>query len=380
MGPLKGVRVVELAGMGPGPFAAAMLANMGAEVLRVARPVPGQRQTALDRDLLSRQRRSIVVDLKSASGRDVVLDLAARADVVLEGFRPGVVERLGVGPGDCLARNQRLVYGRMTGWGQEGPRAHTAGHDIAYLALSGALRGLARAGERPLQPSNFVGDFGGGGMLLACGVVAALFEAQRSGQGQVVDASILDGAAMIALSLQGMVASGIWDDDRPGTNTLDGGVHYYDIYETSDDRYVAVGALEPQFYAALVAGLDLEAEIDPVTRGEPERQGELRALFAKRFRERSRDEWEAVFAETDACFAPVLSVREAPDHPHNQARRTFVDVDGTRQVGAVPRFSRTPGRVDRGPVAPGADTDAALADWGFDSDRIAFLRAQGAVG
>ncbi len=375
MGPLAGVRVIEIAGIGPGPFAAMMLADQGADVLRIdrAQNVADAPPAAPPGDLLNRGRRSVGVDLKNPEGVACVLALVERADVLLEGFRPGVMERLGLGPEVCLARNPALVYGRMTGFGQSGPLAHAAGHDINYIALAGALGPIGRAGEPPLAPLNLVGDFGGGGMLLAFGVLAALVERQASGQGQVVDAAMVDGAAALMTMMHGMRHSGFWSDER-GTNLLDSGAHFYEVYETADGGYVSLGSIEPQFYAELLRLSELDGEELPrqMDRAEwPAMKERLREVFKRK----TRDEWCALMEGTDVCFAPVLSMGEAYEHPHNVARGTFVDVAGVRQPGPAPRFSRTPAEIQGPPVHPGQHTDEALADWGFDAHAIAKLRS-----
>lgn len=361
-GPLAGVRVVELAGIGPGPFAAMMLADLGAEVLRVDRPTgPGLTFGAPHLDVLNRGRRNVAVDLKDPRGREVVLRLVERADVLVEGFRPGVTERLGLGPEDCWARNPRLVYGRMTGWGQDGPLAPTAGHDIGYVALTGALHAVGRAGGPPQVPVNLVGDFGGGAMYLVVGVLAALLEARGSGRGQVVDAAIVDGAAGLTAMLHGLLAAGAWQDRR-GVNLLDSGAPFYDVYETADGRWMAVGALEPQFYAALLAVLDLGDDVPD--RDDPRQWPALRERFAARFGERTQAEWTELFEGTDACVAPVLSLTEAPAHPHLAARGSFVEHAGVVQPAPAPRFSRTPGALGEPPARPGQHSREALSDWG----------------
>ncbi|MDH3308112.1 MAG: CoA transferase [Acidimicrobiia bacterium] len=379
-GPLAGLRVIELAGIGPVPFCAMVLADLGADVVRVDRAdavTPG----TLDQpssDVLNRGRKSIGVDLKHPDGVVTVLRLVEDADVLIEGFRPGVSDRLGVGPDVCRSRNARLVYGRMTGWGQSGPWASMAGHDIDYIALSGVLHAIGRADERPVPPLNLVGDFGGGGLLLAFGVMAGVWEAQRSGQGQVIDASMVEGSALLSTMIFGMVGQGIWDFDRRGVNPLDGGAPWYDTYETSDGKFVAVGAIEPQFYAALLEGLDLtETEMPP--QYDKDRWPELRSILAGRIRTRTREEWSARFAGTDACVAPVLSFNEARDHPHNDARGVFTEVGGIVQPSPAPRYSRTPAGQPGSAVHPGANTDAVLASAGFDDAAIRELRASGAV-
>jgi alpha-methylacyl-CoA racemase len=377
-GPLTGVRVVEIAGIGPGPFAGMMLADAGADVIRVDRAQAAVQGANLEsqRDVLARGRRSLAVDLKRAEGRDLVLRLVEGADALIEGFRPGVAERLGVGPDACLARNPRLVYGRMTGWGQDGPWAQMAGHDLDYIALAGALHPMGTPGKPPPVPLNLVGDFGGGGMLLAFGVVSALLEARASGRGQVVDAAMVDGTATLTAMFHGMLAMGLWSDER-GANLLDGGAPFYRTYRCADGRYVAVGALEPQFYAALLVGLGLNPEDWP--QHDQERWPAQAEGFAARFAERTRDEWAEVFAGTDACVAPVLTLTEAPEHEHLAARGTFTELAGVRQPAPAPRFSRTPSSLERPPAAPGTDTDAILAELGCDPNTIAGLRAEGVV-
>jgi alpha-methylacyl-CoA racemase len=386
MGPLEGVKVIEVAGIGPGPFAAMMLADMGADVIRVDRTANamGGDPASPPADTLNRGRRSIAVDLKSPEGIAVLLDLVATADALVEGFRPGVAERLGFGPDVCAARNPKLVYGRMTGWGQDGPYAHTAGHDINYIALAGVLAHLGRAGEQPTPPINLVGDFGGGGMLMAFGIVCALLEAQRSGRGQVVDAAMVDGAATLMSMMWAFQAMGIWSEER-GTNMLDTGAHFYDTYECSDGGYVSIGSIEPQFYAELVrlTGLDGgdAAEGEPLPHQmDKARWDEMRERLAAIFRTRTRDEWCAVMEGTDVCFAPVLTMSEALEHPHNVERGTFMEVAGIPQPAPAPRFSRTPGTVQRPPAHVGQHTDEVLSDWlGADAARIAELRNGGAI-
>ena len=375
MGPLDGVRVVEIAGIGPGPFCAMLLADMGAEVVRVDRPetAGGAGWPAL----MSRGRRSVVVDLKHERGAEVVLRLVEHADALLEGFRPGVAERLGIGPDDCLARNPRLVYGRMTGWGQDGPLRHAAGHDIAYIALAGALHPIGEPGGAPVPPLNLLGDFGGGGMLLAFGIACGLVEARRSGQGQVVDAAIVDGAALLTTSIHEMVTLGLWEERR-GANLLDGGAPYYGVYETSDGEHMAVGALEPRFYGELLDKLGLRPDELP-PQADRERWPELRERLEAVFRTRTRAEWTDVFEGSDACVAPVLGLSEARAHPHNRARGTFMLVDGSPQPAPAPRFSRTAPEPPAPPPVPGQHTDEVLSSGGFDAEEIASLRAAGAI-
>ncbi|MFE5003665.1 CaiB/BaiF CoA transferase family protein [Streptomyces sp. NPDC056696] len=363
-GPLAGVRVVELAGIGPGPFAAMLLADLGADVVRVDRP--GGAGLAIDPeyDITNRNKRSVVIDLKADDGPARVLDLVAKADVLIEGYRPGVAERLGVGPDDCHARNPRLVYGRMTGWGQEGPLAQRAGHDIAYIALTGTLGMIGRPDEPPTVPANLVGDFAGGSLYLVVGILAALHHARDTGAGQVVDAAIVDGASHLAAMIHGMLAAGGWQDRR-GSNLLDGGCPFYGTYETSDSQYMAVGALEQQFYDEFIALLGIEGTVP--ARKDLARWGELRDAVAARFKTRTRQEWTAVFEGSDACVAPVLSLREAPGHPHLAARGTFTDHGGITQPAPAPRFSATPTTVRSGPAQPGADTAGVARDWDVPS-------------
>ncbi|WP_369031012.1 MULTISPECIES: CaiB/BaiF CoA transferase family protein [Streptomyces] len=359
-GPLAGVRVVELAGIGPGPFAAMLLADLGADVVRVDRP--GGTGLAIDPeyDVTNRNKRSVIVDLKAPDGPSRVLDLAARADILVEGYRPGVAERLGVGPESCHARNPRLVYGRMTGWGQEGPLARRAGHDIAYLAPTGTLGLIGSPDAPPPAPANLLGDYAGGSLYLVVGVLAALHHARATGAGQVVDAAIVDGAAHLATMLHGMLAAGGWQDRR-GANLLDGGCPYYGTYETADGRYMAVGALEPQFYEEFLDLLGLQDH--SAARKDITRWNDLREAVTARFKARTRDEWTAVFEGSDACVAPVLSLREAPHHPHLAARGTFTDHGGITQPAPAPRFSVTHTSIHSGPAQPGADTADVARDW-----------------
>lgn len=378
MGPLTGYRVIEVAGIGPGPFAAMMLSDMGADVLRIDRLHGARGVDGVPGNVLNRGRRSVALDLKHPDAVELVLSLVKEAHVLIEGFRPGVAERLGIGPEACLARNPRLVYGRMTGFGQEGPLSQAAGHDIDYIALAGALDPIGRAGGPPVVPLNLVADFGGGGMLLAFGVACALAEAARSGQGQVVDAAMVDGAALLTTLFHGMRAMGFWRDER-GTNLLDSGSHFYDVYETADGRYVAIGALEPQFYAELLRLTGLDGEDLPAQMDRSQWPA-MKERMAALFRTKTREEWCAVLEGSDACFAPVLTLAEAPAHPHNRARGTFVEVEGILQPAPAPRFSRTPGAIAGPPAAPGAHTDEALAAWGVSADEIAKLRSAGAIG
>jgi len=358
-GPLQGLRVIEITGLGPAPFCGMLLADMGAEVVCVDRAGP----LALDyrTDCCRRGKRSVQLDLKRAEDRETLLQLVERADALFEGFRPGVMERLGLGPEECMARNPRLVYGRMTGWGQDGPLAAAAGHDINYIALTGALHAIGRAGDRPVPPLNLVGDYGGGALFLAFGMVCALLEAARSARGQVVDAAMTDGSALLMALYHSLAAEGRWEGER-GNNLFDGGAPFYGVYETSDGAYVSVGALEPQFFAELlekagIAAADLGQQYDTG------RWAEQRQVLERVFRSRTRQEWCEVLEGSDACFAPVLDLHEAPRHPHNRARGTFIEVDGMTQPGPAPRFSRTPAAVASGPPAPGADAAAVLRDW-----------------
>jgi alpha-methylacyl-CoA racemase len=380
MGPLAGVTVIELAGIGPGPFCAMMLADMGAEVIRVDRAenVAGGDPDHPPADLNNRGRRSIGVDLKNPDGVAVVLDLVERADALIEGFRPGVAERLGIGPDECLVRNSRLVYGRMTGWGQDGPLAPAAGHDINYIALAGALEPIGRRGQAPVPPLNLLGDYGGGGMLLAFGIVCGVLEAQRSGHGQVVDAAMVDGAAVLMTMTHALRAMGIWDDER-GTNMLDTGAHFYDVYETADGKYVSIGSIEPQFYAELLRLTGLEGEELPWQHDRAQWPA-LKERLAAVFKTKTRAEWSELMEGTEVCFAPVLSIPEAIEHHHNVHRGTFVEVAGIRQPGPAPRFSRTVPEISTPPPHAGQHTDEVLAAvLDFDADRIAKLREAGAI-
>ena len=379
MGPLQGLKVIELAGIGPGPFCAMLLADLGADVIRIDRMTP--EDLGIDRgrrfNVLNRGRRSVAVDLKSPDGVETILKLVEQADALIEGFRPGVTERLGLGPDDCFARNPKLVYGRMTGWGQEGPMSHAAGHDINYIALTGALHAIGPA-EAPSPPLNLVGDFGGGGMYLAFGVCAALLEARDSGQGQVVDAAMTEGAASLMAAIYGIYGSGGWADERE-SNFLDGGAYYYGVYETSDGKFVSVGSIEGKFHDELLEKTGL-ADAPTVDRNDRDAWADKRARLAEVIKTKTRDEWDEIMAGSDVCYAPVLDLSEAPHHPHNVARGSFVEVEGVMQPAPAPRFSRTPGEVARPPAAPGENTDEVLADWGFDADDIEKLHEVGAVG
>ena len=379
MGPLKGLRVIELAGIGPGPFCAMLLADMGADVVRVDRTEASELGVPMDKryDVNGRNRRSVALDLKSAAGRDAVKRLVAGADVLIEGFRPGVAERLGLGPADCHAINPRLVYGRMTGFGQSGPLAQAAGHDLNYIALTGALHAIGPTGGKPVPPLNLVGDYGGGALYLAMGLLAALHERQGSGRGQVVDAAMVDGAASLASIFYGMTASGRWNDQR-GNNLLDGGAPFYDTYETANGKYVSIGAIAPKFFAEMAERIGLDRRF---VKGQYDRTlwPEMRAEMTRILRGRTRDEWCTVLEGSDACFAPVLSIAEAPTHPHAQARQAFVDVDGVVQPGPAPRFDRSTPEPVRPAPGTGAHTDEVLAEAGFSADEIAALHAAGAA-
>lgn len=380
MGPLKGIKVVEFAALGPAPMGAMLLADLGAEVLRIERKASVNGRPTADLfdpkiDILNRNRRVVALDMKKPEAIETALRLIEQADVLIEGFRPGVMERFGVGPDVCLARNPKLVYGRMTGWGQYGTLAHAAGHDINYLSLSGALHAIGEKGGKPVAPLNLVADCGGGAMLLAMGVLAGVISAKNTGQGQVVDAAMTDGAAVLMSMMFTLKAMGQWTQER-GSNLLDGGAHFYDTYQCSDGKWLSVGAIEPQFYALLLEKTGID---DPAFKAQWDRsqwpvlKGKLAAVIATR----SRDAWCAVFEGTDACVAPVLDMDEAPAHPHNQSRGTFIDVAGVTQPAPAPRFSGTPAGQ---PTPPQPDGDAqVLTDWGFSADELAGLRAQGAL-
>ncbi len=378
-GPLSGVKILEVQGIGPGPFGTMMLSDMGADVVRVDRTrrvdtLPNDKPSL---DFLARGRRSVALDLKHPDGAETLLRLVEKADVLIEGFRPGVMERLGLGPDVCLERNPGLVYARMTGWGQDGPLAHAAGHDINYISLAGVLAHIGRAGEPPLPPLNLVGDFGGGGMLMAYGIVCALVERATSGQGQVVDAAMVDGVAALMSIIHGAQQSGWWSEER-GTNMLDTGAHFYEVYETKDGKYVSIGSIEPQFYAELVektglAGEDLPGQMD---RSQwPAMKERLREIFAQK----TRDEWCEIMEGSDVCFAPVLSMSEAPRHPHIRARGTFVERDDTFQAAPAPRFSRSTCEIQGPPPRAGQHTDEVLSEYGFSREAVLKLRDANAV-
>jgi len=379
MGVLSGYRIIELAGIGPAPMCAMLLSDMGADVVRIDRMADAglgvQVQTKYS--LLNRGRRSVALDLKRPEAADAVLRMVGKADALIEGFRPGVMERLGLGPDVCLGRNPKLVYGRMTGWGQEGPLAQAAGHDINYIALAGALYSIGRRGEAPVPPLNLVGDFGGGALYLALGVVAGILEAQKSGKGQVVDVAMVDGVASLMTAIYGMHGAGIWTNER-GTNILDTGAHYYDVYETRNGKHISVGSIEAKFYEELLERSGLKNQELPRQNDRPSwprMKERLKTLFLTR----TRDEWCKIMEGTDICFAPVLSMDEAPQHPHNQIRGTFVTQDGVTQPAPAPRFSRTPSAIQSPPATPGEHTEEALSDWGFSSADLEKLRTCGAI-
>ncbi|MFQ5346285.1 MAG: CaiB/BaiF CoA transferase family protein [Rhodothalassiaceae bacterium] len=373
MGPLAGIRILEIAALGPAPFAAMMLADMGAEVVRIERP-GGSPMRVGDprREILNRGRRSLTLDLKSGEGRVALLRMAGQVDGLIEGFRPGVMERMGLGPEACLAANPRLVYGRMTGWGQEGPLSARAGHDINYIALTGALAAIGRASDRPSIPLNLIADFGGGAMYLAFGMVCALLECTRSGQGQVVDAAMVDGVASLMTVVHMLDQMGLWTPDRE-SNLLDGGAPFYDVYRTRDGRYLAVGALEPQFFAEFLARAGLAAVVSPADQMDRSRWPAMRRRIAARLGEKTLAEWTAIFAGSDACVTPVLDYREARTNPQLVARRTFLERDGHAEPAPAPRFSRTPPEAGSSPAAPGAHSREILRDFGFDDAEIAAL-------
>lgn len=377
MGPLTGLRVVELQGIGPGPFCGMMLADMGAEIIRVDRSA-AVGSGARSADVLARGRKSIAVDLKNPQGVETVLKLVETADVLLEGFRPGVTERLGLGPDVCLERNPKLVYGRMTGWGQTGTMAHAAGHDINYISLSGVLHAIGEPGSRPTPPLNLVGDFGGGGMLLAFGIVAALYERGVSGKGQVIDAAMTDGSALLMNSIFGLMGQGVWNQNR-GSNLLDGGAHFYGTYETKDGRFVSIGSIEPQFYALLLEKTGLDQDPDLAQQMSRNDWPKLREKLAAVLATKTRDEWDEIMLGTDICYAPILNFDEAVAHPHNQARNTFVASADIVQAAPAPRFSRTEPELPKPPVAPGEHSEEVLASIGLDAAAIAELKSSGAV-
>ena len=378
MGPLKGIKVIELQGIGPAPHCCMMLSDMGAEVIRVDRAVPGVKGVADPRyDVMARGRKSVAVNLKKPEGVETVLRLVEQADALIEGFRPGVMERLGLGPDVCMARNERLVYGRMTGWGQDGPISGIAGHDINYIALGGTLHHIGVAGGKPVPPLNLVGDFGGGGMLLAMGTLAALLEAKTSGKGQVIDAAMLEGATQLGAFLWGLRKGGSWKNAR-GSNILDTGSHFYNTYECKDGKYVSIGSIEPQFYAELLELTGTKNDEMPAQM-DREQWPAMQEKFAAIFKTKTRDEWTEIMGMSDVCFAPVLDMQEAEQHPHNKARGMFVDVAGITMPAPAPRFSRTPSEIQGPPAQSGQHTDATLAAFGFSDDEISRLRASDAI-
>ncbi|WP_037493009.1 CaiB/BaiF CoA transferase family protein [Sneathiella glossodoripedis] len=379
MGPLAGIKIVEMGGIGPGPMCALLLADMGAEIIRIDRLQETGLGVHTDPkfNLLMRGRRSIAVDSKSEAGREVILKLIEQADALIEGFRPGVMERLGLGPDVVFERNERIAYGRMTGWGQDGPLARAAGHDLNYIALSGALHAIGRKDGPPTPPLNLVGDFGGGALYLAMGLLAAILEAKTSGKGQVVDASMVEGAANLMTTFFGLKAAGRWTDER-GTNILDSGAHFYDVYETADGKYVSIGSIEGKFYKLLLEKTCLDKEELP-DQMDVSQWPLLKEKLAKVIKQKTRDQWCDIMEGSDVCFAPVLSITEVADHPHNKARGSFVEVDGVLQPGPAPKFSRTPSEIQRPPCAPGQHTDEALADWGFEVAEIASLKDKSVI-
>jgi len=380
-GPLTGYRIIEIAGIGPGPFAAMLLADMGAEVVRVDRaaavrgPLPGTAHY----DTLLRGRRNVAIDLKQPEGVEALLTLVESADAIIEGFRPGVMERLGIGPEDCRARNPKLVFGRMTGWGQDGPYAQAAGHDINYISLAGALAHFGRAGEAPVPPLNMVGDFGGGGMFLAYGVVCALLEAQRSGQGQVVDTAMVDGSAVLMSMFWAFKHIGMHDENARGTNLLDTGAHFYDVYRCSDGEYISLGSIEPQFYAELLRLTGLDGDEQFAKQMDRTEWPALKSRLSELFATKTRDEWCELMEATDVCFAPVLTMSEAAAHPHNVERSTFIEIAGVPQPAPAPRFSRTSPEVSMPPAHAGEHTRDVFADWGVADDRLDGWLASGAL-
>ncbi len=379
MGPLAGYKIVEMGGIGPGPMCAMLLADLGADIVRIDRLAdPGLGSMPTSRfSLLMRGRRSVSIDTKTEAGKEAVLSLIEKADGLIEGFRPGVMERLGLGPDVALARNPKLVYGRMTGWGQDGPMAQAAGHDINYIALSGVLHAIGRKDEAPVPPLNLVGDFGGGALYLALGLVCGLLEAQKSGKGQVVDAAMVDGAASLMTMFFGLMAAGHWKDER-GVNLLDGGTHYYDVYETKDGKYISLGSIEAKFYKQLMELTGLDKENMP-PQLDPKSWPIIKARLTEVFKSKTRDEWDDIMLTTDVCYAPVLSIMEATKHPHNTHRKTFVEYDGVVQPAPAPRFSRTEATIQRPPCLPGEHTREAMRDWGITEDTIDGLINQGVI-
>lgn len=380
MGPLHGFKIVEIAGIGPGQFCGMLLADMGAQLIRIARPAGVDLGIPMPArfNLMNRSRPAIAVNLKSEAGRGLVLRLCEDADAIFEGFRPGVMEKLGLGPVECMAHNERLVYGRMTGYGQDGPLADSVGHDTNYIALAGALHSIGDEDRPPPIPLNLIGDLGGGGVYLAMGLLAAMLEAGRSGKGQVVDAAMVDGVASMLTMFYGLMAGGMWQDQRH-SNLLDGAAPFVKVYETSDRKYISVCAIERRFYKALLSSLEIK-DIDPADQYKTETWSAQAAIFAKVFKSKTRDEWRDILEGADACAAPVLSLREAPQHAHNEARKTFVNVDGIQQPGPAPRFSRTVSEIRHGPTEPGGNDLAALAEWGLSEVEIRRLCEAGTIG
>ena len=376
MGPLNDVKIIEVGGIGPGPFCGMMLSDMGADIIRVERK-GGLSLSEPKYDLLTRNRKSISINLRNPQGVHTLLKMLEQVDALQEGFRPGVMEKLGIGPDVCLERNPRLVYGRMTGWGQEGPLARAAGHDINYIALSGALHTIGRKGQKPVPPLNLVGDFGGGGMLLAFGMVCALYEARKSGLGQVVDAAMTDGSATLMTMIYGLKAAGLWTD-KPGTNLLDTGAHFYDTYETADNKFIAIGAIEPQFYELLLKLTEID---DPDFQNQLDfsQWPQLKDKLSIVFKTKTREAWCEIMEGSDVCFAPVLSMSEAPEHPHNKQRKTFIENEGVLQPAPAPRFSRTAPEIKSPPPTPGQDTESVLADFGFSGREIESLKSSEAI-
>ena len=378
-GPLSGYRIIEIAGIGPGPFAAMMLADMGAEVIRVerAQSVKGAAPATAHWDTLLRGRKNIAIDLKNPQGVEALLQLVEKADAIIEGFRPGVMERLGIGPTECAKRNPKIVFGRMTGWGQDGPYAPLAGHDINYIALAGALAHFSRAGEAPVPPLNMVGDFGGGGMFLAFGVVCALLETQKSGKGQVIDAAMIDGSATLMSMFWAMKSIGMFNENAPGTNLLDTGAHFYDVFQCQDDKYISIGSIEPQFYALLLEKTGLTNDPAFAKQMDPSQWPTLKAKLQDVIKQKTQAQWCAIMEGTDVCFAPVLTMTEATQHPHHIARNTFINIAGVTQPAPAPRFSRTSPETPTPPAHAGQHSTQILNEWGISN--ITELLASGAV-
>lgn len=376
MGTLNGIRVLELAGLGPAPMAGMMLADMGAEVIRIERPRAWN--PLRDKDISSRGKKSILIDLGRPQAVKIFLDLVETADVVIDPYRPGVCERLGIGPNECTARKADIVFARMTGWGQEGPLSQTAGHDINYIAITGALYAIGRRGDKPVPPLNLVGDFGGGGMLLIVGILAALYERTRSGQGQVIDASIVDGTAQLMFMQYGFSELGEWDEKQREANMLDGGAHFYNTYECADENYVCVGSIEPQFYTELLRKMEI-SDSDISDQHDKGTWLQQKSLFEEIFKTRTRDEWCEIMEGTDVCFAPVLTHIEALSYQHNVSRGTYIDVDGMKQPSPAPRFSRTPSKVEHGPVDIGTHTESILLNLGVDDEEILDMKKLGII-